>query len=74
MDTTTIETIPEVWDDERDTVFFRIVARLFSPAFDMGAGVLLASYDDDLVADFACLGTDSSREDKTHDSKETLVA
>jgi hypothetical protein len=47
MTTTTIETVPEVWDDERDTAFFRIVARLFSPAFCMGAGVLLASYDAD---------------------------
>ena len=44
---TTIETIPQQWDDERDARFFRLTAALFTPAFCHGAGVLLASYDPD---------------------------
>jgi hypothetical protein len=34
------------WDAERDA-FFRMTATLFPPAFSAGAGVLLASYDED---------------------------
>ena len=34
------------WDGERDA-FFRLTAALFPPAFTSGAGVLLASYDED---------------------------
>jgi hypothetical protein len=46
------ESIPQVWDDERDGQFFRITASIFSTSFCYGASVLLASYDtDDLVAD-----------------------
>lgn len=41
------ETLPSSWDDERDTAFFRITAELFSCEFTSGAGVLLASYDED---------------------------
>ena len=41
-----LERIPETWNDERDAVFFRIVADLFPAAFVAGAGALLASYDD----------------------------
>ena len=46
-----IESIPQVWDDERDGQFFRITQPLFDPAYCYGAGVLLASYDpeDELV-------------------------
>ena len=47
MAATAIETIPTLWDDERDNAFFRITAALFSCEFTYGAGVLLASYDDD---------------------------
>ena len=46
MAATAIETIPALWDDERDGAFFRITAALFSGEFTYGAGVLLASYDD----------------------------
>lgn len=48
--TTAVETIPNTWDDARDIPFFRLTARLFTPAFSFGAGVLLASYDDAAVA------------------------
>jgi hypothetical protein len=40
------EAIPAMWDANRDA-FFRIVAPVFAPRFLFGAGVLLASYDDD---------------------------
>jgi hypothetical protein len=42
-----IESIPQVWDDERDGQFFRITQSLFDPSYCYGAGVLLASYDTD---------------------------
>ena len=53
-----IESIPQVWDDERDGQFFRITASLFDPSYCYGAGVLLASYDpeDEL---FATTGTEA---------------
>ena len=35
------------WNDDRDGVFFRITATLFPATFVYGAGVLLASYDDE---------------------------
>jgi hypothetical protein len=41
------ETVPEVWVDSRDVPFFRITNALFPPEFLSGAGVLLASYDED---------------------------
>jgi hypothetical protein len=41
------ESIPTTWNDERDTAFFRITAQIFSCEFIYGAGVLLASYDDE---------------------------
>lgn len=41
-----IETIPTTWDDTQDGAFFRLIEGLFTPAFTFGAGVLLASYDD----------------------------
>ena len=40
-----IESIPQVWDDERDGQFFRITQSLLDPSYCYGAGVLLASYD-----------------------------
>lgn len=40
-----LESIPTVWDDH-DVCFFRCIFDLFSPAFTLGASVLLASYDD----------------------------
>jgi hypothetical protein len=43
---TVTELLPQVWDDERDGAFFRLVTPLFTPQFLFGAGVLLASYDD----------------------------
>lgn len=44
------ETIPVTWDDARDGEFFRLAADLFTPSFTAGAGVLLASYDDEDTA------------------------
>ena len=44
---TSIESIPQVWDDERDGQFFHLTDGLFPPAYCYGAGVLLASYDPD---------------------------
>ena len=41
-----LERIPETWDDQRDSAFFRVVANVFPSAFVEGAGALLASYDD----------------------------
>jgi hypothetical protein len=41
--TESIESIPETWNDEIDTPFFALTARLFSPDFVFGAGVLLAA-------------------------------
>ena len=49
MTTTRVETVPTIWDDARDLPFFGISARLFSADFCLGAGVLLASYDEDTV-------------------------
>lgn len=46
MTTTRIETVPQTWTDS-DTAFFTIVARLFTPDFTYGAGVLLAEFDTD---------------------------
>ena len=35
------------WNDDRDAAFFRLTGSLFSAEFAYGAGVLLASYDDE---------------------------
>lgn len=42
---TFLESVPDMWDDARDTAFFAVAARLFSPAFAAGSTVLLGSYD-----------------------------
>ena len=42
---TAVEQIPTTWDDTRDGDFFRITARIFTPAFCLGASVLFASND-----------------------------
>lgn len=42
---TSFESVPDTWDDARDTAFFTVAARLFSPAFAAGSSVLLGSYD-----------------------------
>ena len=42
-----IETANPVWDEQRDGMFFRIVQAVFPAEFVYGAGVLLASYDDE---------------------------
>ena len=47
--TETFESVPQCWEDERDNAFFRIVNREFTPAFALGASVLLASYDADVA-------------------------
>ena len=47
-----LERIPETWDDQRDTAFFRIVSDVFPSAFVAGSGALLASYDDVSVAPY----------------------
>jgi hypothetical protein len=47
--TINLETVPSTWttDDEN---FFRVAFDAFSPDFLAGAGVLLASYDDEQSA------------------------
>ena len=45
-----IQTVPQDWDEARDIPFFRVTTGLFSSAFCSGAGVLLASNDDDSEA------------------------
>ena len=40
------ESVPTTWTSA-DESFFRIVAHLLPPSFVMGAGVLLAGYDDE---------------------------
>ncbi|HWL35513.1 MAG TPA: hypothetical protein VNQ77_04915 [Frankiaceae bacterium] len=47
MTTTAAENLPSSWDAARDVPFFRITARVFSPDFCLGAGVLLAANDQD---------------------------
>lgn len=44
------DTLPTTWDDARDGAFFRMTADLFGASFTAGAGVLLASYDDEDAA------------------------
>ena len=46
--TTALESLPSTWSPADDT-FFRVVAAVFSPEFTAGAGVLLSSYDDELL-------------------------
>ena len=43
------ESIPSTWTSADET-FFRVTSDAFSPAFVAGAGVLLASYDDEPTA------------------------
>ena len=60
------ECIPQTWDDERDGRFFRITAALFGAELCYGAGVLLASYDEDVVPEQVTRqGTGPSRGDST---------
>jgi hypothetical protein len=47
--TNPLESARVLWS-AADEAFFRITAELFSPAYAMGAGVLLASYDQEPVA------------------------
>jgi hypothetical protein len=54
------KTTPQDWDDARDVPFFRITADLFPAAFCSGAGVLLASYDDELEAPVRAVAPRSS--------------
>ena len=44
-----LESVRVLWS-AADEQFFRITAELFTPAFAMGAGVLLSSYDPEPVA------------------------
>lgn len=50
MNENAVETLPQTWDDTRDTEFFRIVADVFSHEFLYSASVLLATYDENQVA------------------------
>jgi hypothetical protein len=52
---TSIETIPQTWDDGRDVPFFSLMARTFSSAFAAGATAMLAANDVDEQA-FALAG------------------
>jgi len=55
------ESIPQVWDDERDSQFFRITASLFTPSYCYGASTLLASYDaDDEFTTYAATAADDA--------------
>lgn len=47
--TNPLESVRVIWSAS-DEQFFRITAELFSPAYALGAGVLLASYDPEPVA------------------------
>ena len=47
--TNPLESVRVLWS-AADEAFFRITAELFSPAYAMGAGVLLASYDPEPAA------------------------
>jgi hypothetical protein len=60
MSTQVHESVPTFWLDDRDVPFFGLTAGLFNPSFTDGAGVLLASYDDE-PADWAsfALGVDA---------------
>lgn len=44
---TQIESVPQLWDEECDPAFFRLVSRVFSADFLYGASVLLANNDPD---------------------------
>jgi hypothetical protein len=57
---TSIESIPQVWDDERDGQFFHLTAAVFPPSFCCGASVLLASYDTDDEPAVAAVATAES--------------
>lgn len=45
-----LESVPLVWDDARETPFFRITAGLFPRDFCEGASALLAENDDETAA------------------------
>jgi hypothetical protein len=47
--TNPLESVRVIWSAS-DEKFFRITAELFPPAYALGAGVLLASYDPEPVA------------------------
>ena len=51
MNIVRIETVPQTWDDQIDTAFFTLTARVFSAEFLYGAGVLLASFDPSTATD-----------------------
>jgi hypothetical protein len=42
---TRIESVPQLWDEERDGAFFRLMCGVFSADFLYGASVLLAGND-----------------------------
>jgi hypothetical protein len=59
-----LETLPESWDVERDTAFFTLTTHVFDAGFVAGAGVLLASYDEetpDVASVPAALGVPAPR-------------
>lgn len=58
---TSLETIPQTWDDARDGQFFRISSGLFSTEFCVGGSVLLASYDPELADAQAATSTPKRR-------------
>jgi hypothetical protein len=62
MSTTRIESIPQAWNDETDVAFFTIVARIFTPEFTYGAGVLLASFDTAVAIDDVVVPVSTSRQ------------
>jgi hypothetical protein len=59
--TRTVESIPTAWTPA-DEAFFRLVGETLPPAYLLGAGVLLASYDPEPVAPAVPTTVDAGRE------------
>jgi len=70
-----IESIPQVWDDERDDQFFRLTTPLFTTDFSYGASVLLASYDtdDEFTATGASIAGDTADQSSQLDSTSRIA-
>ena len=60
---TALESLPAAWSTADDT-FFRVVSALFPPEFTAGAGVLLASYDEEPEATPAAAAPAAERGDR----------
>ena len=45
-----IESVPETWDEARDSAFFRVVLHLLDASVELWATTLLAANDGDLAS------------------------